>query len=103
MPGVWEHRLPDTYALFLGDADRLAGGTVLITHGGISEETDDGHVVLGRLVEVVEDTGEVVWDLWSRDPDEREGWAVYRSERIPTVYPAGYRVQPLPAPGNGGS
>ena len=97
---VWEHRAGDVYAFFLGDADRLDGGTVLVTHGGSSEETDDGgSVIVSRLVEVDEETGEIVWDLRNADPLQREGWGIYRAERIPTIYPAGYRVDPLPAPG----
>ena len=100
---VWEHRLdPPLYASFLGDADRL-DGTVLSTHGGdsIALEDGDGSALMGTLVEVDEETGETVFRLRTADPEGGAGWAIYRAERIPTIYPAGYEVVPLWTTGSG--
>jgi len=100
---VWESRLdtPDSpvYAPFVGDADMLDGGTVLVTHGGQTDPPADspraeGVTVWGRIVEVDYDSGDVVFDLRVRD-DGGEGWRIYRSERIPTLYPDGYEVETI--------
>jgi len=88
---LWEHRTADDdgsplYARFLGDADRLTNGDVLITHGGISPETE-GSYDHARVIEVVpegNEGGDVVWDL--RIGSAEEPVTVYRSERIPSFY-----------------
>lgn len=99
---VWESRLdtPDepVYAPFVGDADMLEG-TVLVTHGGQTDPpTDDirgeGVTVWGRIAEVDYDDGDVVFDLRVRE-ERGSGWRIYRAERIPTLYPAGYQVEPI--------
>ena len=98
-----EYRFPTAdgvYAPFVGDADDTGAGTVLITHGGLLEPLAHSPMIEGvvqhaRLVEVDADTGEVRLDLRIRDPEGAEGWRVYRAERIPTLYPAGYRVVAL--------
>jgi arylsulfate sulfotransferase len=98
---VWEHRADGpgeaVYAPFVGDVDMLAGGTVLITHGGLLDPPAhtpqaEGVVPWARLLEVEYATGSVVFDLTVKDPDGESGWIVYRAERIPTIYPANYRV-----------
>lgn len=96
---VWEHRMdPDVYAGFVGDADRL-DGTVLITHGGILESCaspeaeDDATYIVGQLVEVDEETNDIVWHLTTDAADTCEGWGMYRAERIPTLYPEGWTVE----------
>lgn len=86
---VWEHRMDDNrgralYARFLGDADRMENGNVLITHGGIDLPDEPVNV---RIVEVVPDGaagGDIVWDLSFGDA-ERE-FTSYRSERVPSLY-----------------
>ncbi len=86
---VWEYESrvgEDTaFAGFVGDADRLANGNVLITNGGYGEDRDDG--VTSQVVEVVPegtDGGTEVFDL--RLATDR-GLIIYRSERIEDFYP----------------
>ena len=101
---VWDHVAEAPYyASFLGDADGLDAGTVLSTHGGssIALEDADGTALAGWLAEVDEATGETVFELETSDPEGGAGWAIYRAERIPTIYPAGYEVRELWAPGAG--
>lgn len=75
-----------SFASFVGDADRLENGNVLITDGGYTDRPDG---ITAQITEVVPDGsdagGEVVFDL--RIADERE-LIVYRAERLPTLYPA---------------
>ncbi len=87
---VWEHRMDDDidgealYARFLGDADRLDNGDVLIVHGGIEGEETFGHA---RIVEVVPDGaagGEIVWSLSFGTAEEQ--YTSYRAERLPSLY-----------------
>lgn len=87
---VWEYRTAEAgapvYARFLGDADRLENGNILVTHGGIDDlDTDDDQRVL--IVEVVpndEFGGDVVWELRLGAPGPEA--VSYRSERVPTLY-----------------
>ena len=84
---VWEHRLehPDgrpVFTAFLGDADQLPNGNILLTHGAIGDA--QGRFT-ARIVEVVRDSGEVVFDLTVGD--EASQWTVYRSERFETLTP----------------
>lgn len=91
---LWEHRdvtpegLP-VMAMFLSDADRLANGNVLITHGGVGNA--DGFLY-SRLVEVVPaaegDGGEVVFDVTIGN-ETAVGYTVYRAERLPSLYGPG--------------
>lgn len=99
---VWEHRADApgeaVYAPFVGDADPLATGTVLITHGGLLDPPAhspqvEGVVPWARIIEVDYETGDEVFDLTVKDPDNEEGWIVYRAERIRTMYPEGYTVE----------
>jgi hypothetical protein len=87
----WEHRTTDAdgaplYARFLGDADRVENGNVLITHGGISPEGEDAfdHALIIEVVPEGEAGGDVVWDL--RLGSAERPVTVYRSERIPGFY-----------------
>ena len=99
---VWEHRLdtPDmaVYAPFVGDADHLAGGNVLITHGGqldppAHSPQAEGVLGWGEIIEVAPDTGDVLFDLHMKDATRSQGWVIYRAERIPSLYPTGYVVE----------
>ena len=101
---VWEHRADApgeaVYAPFVGDADVLDGGTVLITHGGLLDPPahtpqTEGVQVWGRVIEVDYDTGDVVFDLKVKDPAGEANWIVYRAERIPSMYPEGYAVEQI--------
>lgn len=86
---VWEHRSTldgrPAYAFFVGDADMLPNGNVLVTDGGLTSEASD---VSAQLVEVVPDDdgsgGEPVWEL--RVYDDGPDWAVYRAERVASLY-----------------
>ncbi len=86
---IWEHRTTDIdgsvlYARFLGDADRVDNGNVLITHGGIDPDQGFLHAL---IIEVVPDGsvgGEVVWRLELGTADDP--YTVYRSERVPSLY-----------------
>lgn len=83
---LWEHRIDDLdgeplFAAFLGDADRLPNGNVLIDHGGIDRYQPPAH---GRIIEVVpegEAGGDVVFDLRLPGP-----WVSYRAERLPSLW-----------------
>jgi len=86
---TWEHRMDDDdgnaiYAFFIGDADVLDNGNVLINHGGISPQ--DSHQ-RARIVEVVpegDSGGDIVWDLSLGT--EVAPVTVYRAERLPSLY-----------------
>ncbi len=86
---IWEHRLDTAdgpvYADFLGDADALAGGHVLITHGAtVDPETQLNEAL---LVEVDRTTDEVVLSI-AIDHGENLGWQTYRAEHLDSWYPA---------------
>ncbi len=101
---LWEHRA-DTpgeavYAPFVGDADFLERGTVLITHGGLLDPPAHSPQVEGvlpwaRIIEVDYETGDLVFDLSIKDPAGESGWIVYRAERIGTIYPPEYVVESI--------
>jgi hypothetical protein len=87
----WEHRTTHdrrpAFSRRLGDADLLANGNVLITHGALIHHHGK---VSARVMEVVPDVkegGDVVFDLTVEG--FRSGWAIYRSRRIPSLYPTG--------------
>ncbi len=101
---VWEHRAPPgeepVYAPYVGDADLTPQGTVLLAHGGLLEPPAHSPakpdvVQWARILEVDETTGEPILDVRVGDPEGDAGWRAYRAERIPTLYPAGYVVEPL--------
>jgi hypothetical protein len=92
---VWEHRDATAdgelvFAPFVGDADRLENGNVLIDHGGLSDADD---TVYTRLLEVVpgpapdgsEDV--IVFDVTVGDGEQ--GWASYRADRLASLYGTG--------------
>ncbi|MFK8023536.1 MAG: aryl-sulfate sulfotransferase [Ilumatobacter sp.] len=89
---VWEHRV-DTddgtplQALFLGDADALSNGNVLIAHGGIGQP--GSAEVSARVIEVVPfgpAGGDVVMDIRFGEPETGNGITTYRAERIESFY-----------------
>lgn len=90
---VWEWIPTDPatrYAPFLGDADELSNGNVLMTFGGILDPASDAirnpaHKKRARLIEVTRDASEaVVFDVEVLDEADAdfEGYSVYRAERI---------------------
>ncbi len=89
---VWEHIDVEedgspVYTAFISDADILANGNVLITHGGIGPFPPQPDFPLRALVvEVVkggENEGDIVWQF---DSDPVQGHTVYRSEKIESFY-----------------
>lgn len=85
------------YATFLGDADVLGNGNVLIGHGGIvaielievegSDEPFPQGRNYARILEVDpsgDDDGEVVFELILRD--QRSGWMSFEAERLRSLY-----------------
>ncbi len=98
---VWEYgEFADEiiYTPFIGDADYMVEtGNVLITFGGITLDSEgvptDTVVpskVSARIVEVTHETpAEIVFELSIVDntPDLNNGWTIYRSERLHSLYP----------------
>jgi hypothetical protein len=90
---MWEH--VDTlangevvYTAFIGDADVLDNGNVLITHGGIGtfppgSGDDPLHILIREVVPDGESGGDIVWELRSVEDPEH---VTYRSERIDSFY-----------------
>jgi hypothetical protein len=88
---------------FLGEADWLpVRGHVLITDGG-RVRTPDGrpavHPAMGqkwaRVLEVTHETpADVVFEVVIDDPSR--GWTVYRSERLPSLYPTAAEAEAAP-------
>ena len=106
---VWEYGLEQSgeqlYTPFIGDADDLPlTRNVLITFGGVC--TEDGIPsgairdcrLNARIIEVTHDSEPVkVFDLLVNDEDPTaRGYAVYRADRIPSLYPdPGVEIIPL--------
>jgi hypothetical protein len=93
---LWQHRAtaPDgkpVYAPFLGDADQLSNGDVLITYGGPSDEHD---VLYARIIEVKPGAAEdgsqdtTALDVTVKG-SKGEGWTVYRADRLASIYGIG--------------
>lgn len=88
---LWEHRTNDAdgqplYASFIGDADRLTNGNVLITHGGTDFMVPDSYLH-SRIIEVVPDGtagGDIVWQFDAGQPGAFA--STYRAERIDSFY-----------------
>lgn len=90
---VWEHGQFTEERVFsgaLGDANFLPEtGNVLITHGNIFEKKP-GEKLSAQIVEVTHTTpAEEVFNLviFDETSDPSNGWRVYRSERITSLYP----------------
>ena len=88
---LWEHRMNDAdgealFAPFIGDADSVANGNVLITHGGI-DFMHPNSFLHATIVEVVPDGssgGDIVWQFDAGTADDIV--TIYRSERIESFY-----------------
>ncbi|MEM8745576.1 MAG: aryl-sulfate sulfotransferase [Actinomycetota bacterium] len=90
---LWEHRDEEAdgtpvYASFIGDADVLENGNVLVTHGGIGQfvPPDPDNPLRMMVREVVpsgESGGDVIWELLN---DPTIPTVTYRAERIPSFY-----------------
>jgi hypothetical protein len=95
---VWSYGGPaaDRFlTAFLSEADELPKtGNILITDGGHvrgADGADTDNVAAGhhwgRVLEVTRtDPPEKVWELRIDNPDS--GWAIYRGERLPSLYPS---------------
>ena len=89
----WEYRAFDAdglpvYTSFIGDADVLDNGNVLITFGGSGtpgppNPDDPLHFLIVEVVPDAVSGGDVVWQL-TNPVDEPH--SVYRSERIESFY-----------------
>ena len=84
---TWEFRMQDLvtgqpmYTDFLGDADQLDNGNVLVGFGGVGQEFPPAR---GRIVEVVPtgaSGGDIVWDVSIPDT-----YTSYRAERLTSLY-----------------
>lgn len=109
---VWEYRTdPQYYAPYVGDADKLPNGNILIGDGGLLSDPsqcidfdENGEVVdktgacisngdiqkWSRIVEVThDDTKEEVLEVRIRDDSEEnpESYTMYRSSHLETLYP----------------
>ncbi len=89
---VWEHRSTEpggepTYADFLGDADHIGGGHILICHGAVADPST-GDFYSARLLEVDRASGATVLDIRLLAGAEY-GWRSYRAEHLDTWYPRG--------------
>lgn len=77
------------YTTFIGDADVLANGNVLITHGGIGtpppdpDPDDPLRLLVREVVQEGESAGDIVWELRSV---EGPLYVTYRAERIESFY-----------------
>jgi len=102
---VWEYGIdanPRLYSTFISDADWLPEtGNVLIDFGGISHTDGVLNSDLGwgnrstRIVEVDHNSpAEIVFDMQFFNPDPQKRISVYRSERIPSLYPLSVTVGP---------
>jgi hypothetical protein len=88
---LWEHRADDLdglplFAAFIGDADRVSNGNVLITHGG-TDFMNPTSFLHTRILEVVPDGtsgGDIVWQFDAGAPGQFV--ATYRAERIDSFY-----------------
>jgi arylsulfate sulfotransferase len=95
---VWSYGGPGSERFlspFLSEADELPRtGNILITDGGRVRGPDGSDLDAprgghhwARVIEVTRaDPPEKVWEIRLDNPDS--GWAVYRSERLPSLYPA---------------
>jgi len=90
---VWEYQGAEPfYSQFVGDADRLPNGNVLISDGGrvldISKPIQDpSNIKWCRLFEVTDDS-DVVWEAQMKDlSGDVLGYTSYRAIRVPSLYP----------------
>lgn len=89
---VWSWKAdPPRYAQFVGDADGLANGHVLVTDGGLAEDPagnllDPANTKYALISQVDPDTGEVVFEVSVGGVDADESYTVYRAERMAGPY-----------------
>ena len=90
---VWEYGQATEKSIYsgaLGDANYLPEtGNVLVTHGNVFEKKT-GKKLSAQIVEVTHTTPPTeVFNMliFDNTPDQENGWRVYRSERITSLYP----------------
>ena len=92
----WEYVAdPPRYAAFVGDADQLESGNVLVTDGGLQTDItkliiDPTNVKYAILEEVERGSGQPVFAVQVGDPDGTESYTVYRADRV--TAPAGGQI-----------
>jgi len=92
---VWEYRGEEPYyAPFVGDANHLSNGNILIANGGLLTDPlqppDPPNRFWARIAEVTHETpARVVFELEINDdaPDDPIGYNIYRAIRLPSLYP----------------
>ena len=96
---VWVYGSEDEpfYVRYLGDVDwQPQTDNILVTIGAQETDADGGNAPPGpdtqrwaRLVEVTHDQpAQKVWEM--RLQEDETGWSIYRSDRLPGVYPQAY-------------
>lgn len=90
---IWDFSIENVYTPFIGDADYLENGNVLVTFGGIVKNAEGVPIdvisegdLSARIVEVTQDK-EIVFDMQIKNnPIELgDGWKVYRTAKIPLI------------------
>lgn len=92
---IWEYRGEEPYyAPFVGDANHLPNGNVLISNGGLLTDPykppDPPNRFWARIAEVThENPAKVVFEIEIKDDssDDPIGYNVYRAIRLPSLYP----------------
>lgn len=88
---AYVHPVANNYAPFVGDADRLSNGNVLITDGGLVSDPaanifEPTNIKSARILEVTaDDPAEVVFEL--EIGDLVTGYTTYRADRIESLQP----------------
>ncbi len=84
---VWEYRstIDDqpVFTPFVGDADLLENGNVLITFGGVNDGIEGLSAQIVEVKPSLPEGGDVAFDL---RVEGGAGWIVYRAERVPSIY-----------------
>lgn len=89
---------PKLYAPWVGDVDTLPNGNLLVADGALLLDRDNEKGrVWSKITEVVQETGEKVFDLRIRDnsPENPTGYELYRAERL-SLYPPAESETPSP-------
>ena len=79
---------PVLFSPFVGDADVLENGNILVTDGCVAFTVPPYHFWV-RIVEITQPSNDKVWELKIGDYDDPVSWAGYRADRIAGLYPIG--------------
>ncbi|MBZ0252128.1 MAG: aryl-sulfate sulfotransferase, partial [Candidatus Methylomirabilis sp.] len=89
---------PKLYAPWVGDVDALPNGNLLVADGALLRAPGDASGrVWSKITELVQETGEKVFELRIRDdsPENPAGYELYRAERL-SLYPPAESETPSP-------